>query len=218
MKFFLNVIIAILILTSCDPSSNKTTAHQQRVELTPEPDKAERLEYEAFVKLKNSGCLFSDPDTSLSGITIRNSESATALIGTVNQIDSLEQYHFYSKLDREALTLKQHPGDGKNQISIFKVEYSNKANHGYIQLPIDTFKTEKGIKLGISKKQIIEKLGTCYVGRDSTKNYIELFYRIELPKDSNTNLLKENNMPIYYASYKLRNDRLEKFEFGFEYP
>ena len=108
--------------------------------------------------------------------------------------------------------------DGKYQISTSKVESSDKADHGYRKLNIDTFKTEKGIKLGMNKKQVIERLGACYVAQDSTKRYIELYYRLDAPGDSKTKILKSNNMPIYYASYKLWKDKLEKFEFGFEYP
>ena len=67
-------------------------------------------------------------------------------------------------------------------------------------------------------REIIEKLGTCYVAKDSTGNGIVLNYRIELPNDSKSKLLKSNNMPIYYATYKLTNDKLENIEFGFEYP
>jgi hypothetical protein len=89
---------------------------------------------------------------------------------------------------------------------------------GYRVLNIDTFKSEKGIRIGMSKKQITNKLGFCYAPIDSMNGYIELYYRLEMPKDSKTKLLENNNMPIYYASYKLSNDRLYEFEFGFEYP
>ena len=54
--------------------------------------------------------------------------------------------------------------------------------------------------------------------KDSTKNSIELNYKIEQPKDSKTKLLQNNNMPIYYATYKFKNDKLQNIEFGFEYP
>ena len=149
---------------------------------------------------------------------MRDSESAETIITDKEKIDDNDQYHYYSTMYLETLTMTQHPGDGKYQISIFKVEYSDKADYGYRKLGIDTFKTEKGIKLGLSKKQIIERLGSCYVAQDSSKGYIELYYRIETPNDSKTKILENNNMPIYYASYKLWKDRLEKFEFGFEYP
>lgn len=211
-------IAAILLSAGCSTAIQPKESARDRLELIPEPDKVERLRYEAMEQLRQSGCAFADPDTSLSGITLRSSARTTKIIGDGNQPDSLEQYHFYTKLDRETLTLTQHPGDGKNQISVFKVEYSDKADYGYRQLPIDTLKTEKGIKLGWSKKQIVGKLGTCYAALDSGTNAIELYYRIALPDDSKTGLLKRHNMPVYYASYKLWNDRLERFEFGFEYP
>lgn len=92
--------------------------------------------------------IFFDPDTSLSEIELRNSKSADKVIGTDNKPDEREQYHFYSLMDNETLTLTQHPGDRKNQISVLSVSYSDKADHGYKQLKIETFQTEKGIKLG----------------------------------------------------------------------
>ena len=154
----------------------------------------------------------------MSNIQLSNPLSTIALIGDKDNYYKDEKYHYCSSDCREAMTLTQHPGDGKYNISIFKVEYSRIGDHGYKRLAIDTFKTEKGIKLGMSKEHIIEKLGTCYITNDSSKNYIEINYRIESPKDSKTKLLERQNMPIYYATYKLRMNKLEVFEFGFEYP
>jgi hypothetical protein len=111
-----------------------------------------------------------------------------------------------------------HPGDYFSQVSIFNISYSDNSIQNVRQIKSKEFETEKGIKLGISKGEIIEKLGTCYVVKDSTKNSIVLNYRLELPNDSKTILLKSNNMPIYYATYRLTNDRLENIEFGFESP
>lgn len=163
-------------------------------------------------------CSFADPDTSLSGIILGNSSSADKIIGTGNKSNEDGKYYFYSKLDRETLTLTQHPGSGQNQISIFSVSFSDKADHGYKQLNIDTFNTGKGIKLGLEKQQVIEKLGTCYTVVDSTKDCIELYYRIESPKDSRTKVLATNNMPVYCATYTFCKNKLGYYEFGFEYP
>jgi len=218
MKNILIIIFTLTLLTNCSKLQKQTTVENERIELVPEPDKAERLKYEAIEKLKKSNCTFNETDTSLSGIILRDSESATKIVGSENIIDKLDRYLFYSKLESETLTLTQHPGDSKNQISIIKVEKSNKASYGFKQLNIDTFQTGKGIKLGLTKKQIIEKLGNYYAPIDSTKGFIELYYVIAKPKDSKSEILDNNNMPRYFASYKLRNDRLEKFEFGFEYP
>lgn len=217
MLRFIITILTVSVLTACNNSQDKTSSTKDR-ELVPEPDKGLRKKYEAEQKLKTNGCIFLNPDTSLSKINLRDSKSAESIISNKDKIDDNDQYHYYSTMYRETLTMTQHPGDGKYQISIFKVEYSDKADYGYIKLNVDTFKTEKGIKLGMNKKQIIERLGSCYVANDSSKGYIELYYRLETPNDSKTKILEKNNMPIYYASYKLWKERLEKFEFGFEYP
>lgn len=218
MKNILTLLLTAFFLTNCNNSHTKTVDQNDRLDLVPEADRHERLLGEATQKLRTINCTFFDPDTSLSGIELRNSHSADKVIGTDNKIEEREQYHFYSLMDAETLTLTQHPGDGKNQISIFSVSYSDKADHGYKQLQVETFQTEKGIKLGLTKEQVIGKLGNYYAIVDSTKDCIELYYRIETPKDSKTNILESNNMPIYYATYTFCKDKLRYYEFGFEYP
>ncbi len=148
MRNSLTLLIFALLLTNCNNSQTKTVNKNDRLELVPEPDKHERLLGEAIQKLKTINCDFSEPDTSLNGIALRNSKSADSIIGIDNKVDEKEQYHFYSLMDAETLTLTQHPGDGKNQISIFSVSYSDKADHGYKQLKVETFQTEKGINSG----------------------------------------------------------------------
>jgi hypothetical protein len=211
-------ILTVFVFATCNNSQDKTSSTKDRLELVPESDKDLREKYETEQKLKTTGCIFLNPDTSLSKIKLRDSESTETIINDNDKIDDYDQYHYYSTMYRETLTMTQLSGDGKYQISIFKVEYSDKANYGYRKLNIDTFKTEKAIKLGLNKKQIIEKLGSCYVAKDSSKDFIELYYRLQTPNDSKTKILESNNIPLYYASYKLWKDRLEKFEFGFEYP
>jgi hypothetical protein len=218
MKRLFLGLLTIVLFIGCTNTPIENNESKERIEWLPEPDKQERLKYEAIEKLQKKNCDFLNPDTSLCGIILRDSESATMVIGTENKTDDHQQYHFYSNFERETLTLTQHPGDGKNQISIFSVSYSDKASHGYKQLNIDTFKTEKGIKLGMSKQQVIAILGNCYETIDSTEDFVSLYYRIEMPKDSKSKLLQTNNMPIYYATYGFSNDKLEGYEFGFENP
>jgi hypothetical protein len=161
---------------------------------------------------------FSNPDTSLSGIKLRDIASTFSVLGKTTVLKGDTTYSFYSHLQNETLNLTVHPGDYFNQVSIFNVKYSDKADHGYKELRNEYFETEKHIRLGISKQVLVKKLGRCYIAKDSTKGYMELYYRIELPHDSRTKLLSRQNMPIYYATYKFRNDKLDEFEFGFEYP
>lgn len=109
-----------------------------------------------------------------------------------------------------------HPGDYYSQVSIFKVGYTLKSKPTYRKTNIDSFKTEKGIRLGMLKEEVVRKLGQCY--SSSTRKGVEVIvYRIENHRDSKTKLLERNNMPIYYANYTFKRDKLIMFEFGFGY-
>jgi hypothetical protein len=218
MKGLIFAILTILLLANCYNSEEKTTDKSNRMELVPEPDKALREEYEKQKKLNQFSCTFSDPDTSASGIKIGNVESTLNVLGKQTKLESFSTHFFYSSNKKQKLGLTVHPGDSYSQVSIFTISYSDNSKQSFRQLNLKEFETEKGIKLGVNKKQIIERLGTCYVAKDSTNKSIQLNYRLELPSDSRTKLLKNNNMPIYYAIYKLKNDKLYNFEFGFEYP
>jgi hypothetical protein len=194
-----------------------TATTNKRLELA-EPDKDLREQYEALQKLKDSGCVFADPDTAAAGIKLRDPESAQAIIGDKNKKDDNDEYHFYAAKRSEILTLTQHAGDGENAISIFKIASADKADYGYRKLKIDTFQTGKGIRRGLTRQQLVDKLGPCYITKDSTQQQIELYYQLAQPQDSKTRLLERHNMPVYYASYKFVNNKLEQIEFGFEYP
>jgi len=218
MRNILTFIVIGFLLYGCNNTQTKDNKNKERTELIPEPDRHDRLLSEAILKLRKLNCDFSEPDTSLSGILLRNSSSAGNIIGTDNKTDERDHYYFYSKFDRETLTLTQHPGDGQNQIAAFSVSFSDKADHGYRQLNIDTFQTEKGIRLGLTKEEVIGKLGNCYAVIDSSKDCLEIYYRIESPKDSRTKILATGNMPVYYATYTFCKNKLNYYEFGFEYP
>jgi len=216
-KLFL-LLFTILIITSCKNSEEKTIENTDRMELIREPDKSLNEENIKQNDVKQSTCDFSEPDTSVVGIKIRNVESTLNVLGKKTSLEGDSTHVFYSSDKKQKLGLTVHPGDYRSQVSIFNISYSDNSKQKINELNFKEFKTEKGIKLGISKSEIIKKLGNCYLAKDSTKTSIELNYRIEQPRDSKTKLLQNNNMPIYYANYKLKNDKLENIEFGFEYP
>ena len=218
MKELFLVILTISLLTSCNSSQTKPIDKADRLELVPEPDKALRGEYKKTKEISQTTCVFSNPDTSVAGIKIRNADSTLNILGKQTKLEGDSTHVFYSSDKMQKLLLTVHPGDYYSQVSIFNISYSDNSKQNFRQLNVKGFETEKGIKLGISRREIIGKLGTCYVVKDSTKTSIELIYRLELPNDSKTRLLKSNNMPIYYATYRLTNDKLKNIEFGFEYP
>lgn len=222
MKNIFFTIIIFSIFINCKDLDieihSNTSGENERFEISKEPNKEERLIYEANKALKKDTCNFKNPDLSLNNLQIRDAESAYLIIGTDNKTDLNEQYHFYSKSKNEVLILNQHPGDIKNIISIFKVKNSSKTNHNYKALDIESFESEKGIKLGVSKEFVIKQLGNCHKEILHSKKQIELYFRIEQSNDSKTKILEMYNMPVYYASYKFLNNKLIEFTFGFEYP
>ena len=138
MLRFIIIVLTVLVLTACNNSQDKTSSTKDR-ELVPESAKDLKEKYEAEQNLKTIGCKFLNPDTSLAKINLRDSKSAESIISNKDKIDNNDQYHYYSTMYRETLTMTQHPGDGKYQISIFKVGYSDKADYGYRKLNIDIF-------------------------------------------------------------------------------
>ncbi|HUC79779.1 MAG TPA: hypothetical protein VMR70_02650 [Flavisolibacter sp.] len=217
MSRIITVILTAILLSNCGDTTKADTSENNSRDLVPEPDKAERLRYEALQKLRTSGCLFLDPDTAILSLKLRDVKSGKAFIKN-DKPGSQDEYRYYTNNFQQVLSLTQHPGDGKYQVSIVRVYYAKKEDYGYRKLDIDTIKTGNGIVLGMSKDDIINRLGNCYAALDSTNDYMELYYRIEAPRDTKTRLLSNHNMPVYYASYKIRNGGLERLEFGFEYP
>lgn len=218
MRELFLAILTISLLTNFNNSQNKSIDKTDRMELVQEPANASREEYYKQKDLSQTTCVFSDPDTSVAGIKISNIESTLTILGQQTKLEGDSTHVFYSSDKKQKLGLTVHPGDYYNQVSIFNISYADDSKQNFRQINTKEFETEKGIKLGISKREIIEKLGTCFEVKDSTDKRIVLNYRLELPKDSKTKLLRSNNMPIYYATYRLINDKLENIEFGFEYP
>ena len=218
MKQLFLALLTISLLTNCNNPQTKPVDKSETLELTPGQDTTMGENNVNQQKSTSTTCVFTDPDTSFVGIKLRDAESTIKVLGKQTKLEGDSLNVFYSNDKKQTLRLTVHPGDYFNQVSIFRISYADNAKQNFRRINSTTFETEKGIKLGISKKEIIEKLGTCYISKDSTNTTIELNYRLELPNDSNTKLLKSSNMPIYYASYKLSNDKLENIEFGFEYP
>lgn len=213
----LTVIVTFLFyLTSCSNSDNKPIAIDKRIS-PPEPDKDLGEKYEAQQKGKTLTCVFDNPDTSLSSIKLRDPESATRVL-KVKRLNGDTTYYFQTDDKKQILGVTVHPGDGYSQVSIFQVKYLDNSKAKATPLAINQFATEKGIRLGLTKSEVISKLGNCYTTSDGTKDIIEINYRIEAPQDSKTKFLQRQNMPIYYATYKFKSDKLIEYEFGFGYP
>ena len=73
------------------------------------------------------------------------------------------------------------------------------------------FSTESGIKLGISKKDLIKIKGNNFTETNRVLRY-------EISDYEKSHFLEKYNLPIYFAEYTFDQDKLSKIYFGFEYP
>jgi hypothetical protein len=162
-------------------------------------------------------CVFSNPDTSLCGIKLRDDNSTRSILGIKTKLEGDSTHYFYSKNKDQVLGLTIHPGDGTNVVSIFEIKYPGKQRPPHKEISVNSFITEKGICLGITRQILVKLLGQCYTLR-TRKGVTTLSYRLDNGKDSRTKLLERQDMPVYYATYDFQSDKLIRFEFGFEYP
>jgi hypothetical protein len=166
------------------------------------------------IEKKNIPPEFSNPDTEVSGISLRNSESARSVIDGNYILDEEDKVSYLSQDSKEKLTLSFYSGDVKYQFSEFDVSWATGHDKEKI-IPVSSFKTNNGIYLGMTKEEIIRILGNHFILR-RTKNNSYLYY--EIVDLIHSDFLKKYNMPHYYAKYFLKQDRLVRFQFGFEYP
>ncbi len=159
------------------------------------------------------------PDTTINFILMLNSPtSITKNLGDVSRYrDSTQDLpDVYLKGDLSYIRLVFFPGDVKNNVMQFEVGKSEtKLNKRYFPGGYKHIQTESYIEIGDSIPWIISKKGGDYTLIPS-KEFRILRYEIS---DFKTNsFLKRYNMPVYFAEYTFKNDKLVKFIFGFEYP
>lgn len=126
---------------------------------------------------------------------------------------------FYNVSGTQYLKLIFHPGNPKNQFSYFEVGSTNDKPQKNRKKPSKTssqnFTTQSGIRLGMSKRDLVSIKGFKY--RQSLINKTQVIdYKIDNIKKSD--FLRRYNMPEYTARYFFQKDILIKFSFGFEYP
>ncbi|MBA3649697.1 MAG: hypothetical protein H0W62_14330 [Chitinophagales bacterium] len=163
------------------------------------------------------------PDTSINGLLFLNNP-ASIKNGFGDIMSLLEKEKDYPDLylldstKKEYLRMVLFPGSSRNSISQFEVGY-------YADLPAATkittsrflsFYTESQLKLGISKEQSIQIKESDYKEEKGKNN--QIIIRYVLNDFNKSAFLKRYNMPVYFAEYWFKENKLIKYWFGFEYP
>ena len=210
-----HIIVITFSLTLFLLSCNNSTQNQGQREIVPNPEKYVQ---DGYLELSDSLKPKFKPDTLIGEISINNSNNVNKYLGK----DVMEKLIFtelpnssVTSMDREQrLTFYFHPGSSTKEFSEFKVNYNENKNRKEEVTDDIEFKTESGIKLGMTSGEIRSIKGEPKI---VTKNGTTVFhYKIDDFK--NSEFLKKYNMPIYYANYVFNNGYLIEFSFGFEYP
>lgn len=168
-------------------------------------------------------------DISVINIFLGNEESSRQVLGDSIPISELAQFDYdeyaimphisyHNKDKKQILTLIFHPGCNKNSFSEIIIRDSIKSSEETIYYldTINSFITGKKIELGLSKKDVLDILGSNFKIELMDRNVEIIKYRIVDFEKSD--FLKEYNSPEYYGKYKFINNILVEFSFGFTYP
>ncbi len=170
----------------------------------------------------SAACLPTNPDIAVYGVELGDPLSAALQLGSGYEIvedeSGLSQAVFTNAAETEVLKLYMHPGDKSGAFREAEVLATGDLDADVDATVLDTpqFRTGRGIKLGMTRKDVLERFGAC-AATGSTEGGADVI-RYEITDIATSDLLKAQNMPLYYAEYAFEEDKLVRFVFGFSYP
>ncbi len=165
-------------------------------------------------------CRMKHPDTSIAGVLLTDSESAVKVVGASAKLeeseDDLPHARFVSSSGAQELVLFSHYGAVDDEYAEAEVRLAGSEAIALNDLPIESFKTGRGVELGMTVAQVQALFGTCFKSRQKTEQ--GLFFEYEIANADRDSDLKTFGYPLYYAEYEFVGGRLVRFRFGFAYP
>jgi hypothetical protein len=165
-------------------------------------------------------CRIKGPDLEIAGVKLTDSNSAVAVVGTspplVESEDDLPHARFVSTNGAQELVLFAHYGAVEDEYAEVEVRQAGPEALALKDLPVESFKTGRGVELGMSVAQVQALFGTCFKSRQKTGD--ELFFEYEISDADRDPELAKFGYPIYYAEYEFKKGKLVRFRFGFAYP
>jgi hypothetical protein len=170
--------------------------------------------------LAEAKCRIKGPDLEIAGVKLTDSDSAVAVVGAspklVESEDDLPHARFVSTNGAQELVLFAHYGAVEDEYAEVEVRYAGAEALALKDLPIESFKTGRGVELGMTVAQVEALFGTCFKSRQ--KSGQELFFEYEIANADRDRDLMKFGYPIYYAEYEFKGGKLVRFRFGFAYP
>jgi hypothetical protein len=160
------------------------------------------------------------PDTTISGITLADADSAINVVGAgadlVDSEDDLPHARFVSTNGAQEMDLFAHYGAASDVYAEVEVRIADAEALALKDLPLETFKTGRGVELGMKVAEVEALFGTCFKSRQKTGS--ELFFEYEIANADRDPELAKFGFPVYYAEYEFKSGKLVRFRFGFAYP
>jgi hypothetical protein len=170
---------------------------------------------------KAADCTLPNADRAVHGVTLADSDSAIRVLGrdfrtvTDNPASDFAWTIFASRDNKQLLELRHHAGDLQHSFMEVEVKFG-RHDRKPMKLPVYEFIAGGGIKLGMKRKAVIARMGTCFKSATKAGNEIVRYEVKEEGDKLQHPLLKAANMPQYYAEYEFRNGTLIRFRFGYE--
>lgn len=165
-------------------------------------------------------CRIKNPDISIAGILLTDSVSAARVVGAGAKLeeseDDLPHARFVSSNGAQEMVLFAHYGADDDEYAEVEVRVAGLEAIALNDLPIESFKTGRGVELGVSAAEVQALFGTCFTSRH--KNGDVLFFEYVLENADREEDLKNFGFPVYYAEYEFKRDKLVRFRFGFAFP
>jgi hypothetical protein len=174
------------------------------------------------VSCAHAACLPEKPDVSIFGIELGDPLSTVLQLGSdyelVEDDDNLPYAVFTNATETEVMKLFRHYGDTTNSFQEAEVLATESLDRDEDAIVLDTprFRTGRGVKLGLTRKEVLDRFGDCAAVASNAGSPDVVRY--ELADIATSDLLKAHNMPLYYAEYAFSEDKLVRFAFGFSYP
>lgn len=166
------------------------------------------------------------PDSTINKtLSLRNDESLKSFYKNFEEIKLIDKIRespvaiFSNKDVSQYLIVYQYEGDVKNSFSCFEIGYfkddEKLMKQSNYRTQNNTFNTESNLALGTTLDEIVKIKGDGYKSKNVNDEQI-ITYRID--DYDKSSFLKKYDMPSYFMEFRLKDSKVTKIVFGFDYP
>lgn len=163
-----------------------------------------------------------NPDTSINNMTLTDAKSVARVVGEgsdealIDDDHDLPHVRFVTSNGSEEMLLFLPYGANRDEYAEVEVKVAGTEALTIKDLPIESFRTGRGVSLGMTVKDVEALFGRCLKSRQESGD--NLFIEYEITNADGDPELGRFGYPIYYAEYEFESRKLVRFRFGFAFP